>query len=110
MPKRIPISSLKRLCNEQGLKLAVLTAFDGNRTHVVTYGKTAEDCAHAAAFGNDLKEKMGWPEELCKAQPHRVKKLKERISELETQVAMLEEIVSLDKAIEGLDKTIKEKG
>lgn len=48
MPKRIPIATAKRVAKEHGLKQVLLIGWDGERTHVVTYGATKEDCAQAA--------------------------------------------------------------
>lgn len=48
MPKRIPISAAKRFADEFGLRQVVVLGYDGERTHIVTYGKTKEDCRQAA--------------------------------------------------------------
>ncbi len=73
MPKRIPISAAKQFAKEQGLTQLVIVAHDGERAHVVTYGKTVEDCRLAAESGNNLKRHMGWSENLCITQPRRLK-------------------------------------
>ena len=62
----------------------ILLAWDGTRSHVVTYGKTVEDCAQAAAGGNMLKQRWGWPE--CNDQPSRVKKLQAEIEDLKARL------------------------
>lgn len=76
MPKRLPINDLRELANKRDLRQVILMAWDGERTHVVTYGRSVEDCNQAAIGGNKLKEAMNWPKELCDAEPSRVKKLK----------------------------------
>lgn len=74
MPTRIPIAAAKRFAAEQGLNQVVIIAHDGERTHVVTYGKTIEDCRMAAESGNNIKRHMGWPEHLCNAKPARARR------------------------------------
>lgn len=48
MPKRIPITTAKQVAEKHDLKQVLLIGWDGERVHVVTYGKTKEDCALAA--------------------------------------------------------------
>lgn len=83
---RIPIKALKELAKKYNLSHVILFAHhpDSKDDHIVTYGKSVEDCAQAAQFGNLLKDYIGWPEKLH-AQPHRVKKLQARIAELEVE-------------------------
>lgn len=76
MPKRIPIAAAKRLAKQYDLAQVILTAWDGQRVHVVTYGRSLPDCEQAARGGNLVKTAMGWPKELCKAVPARVKRLR----------------------------------
>jgi len=85
MPKRIPVSSLKKFAKEQKLTMAILLAWDGQLTHVVTWGQSLEECAKAADAGNSLKTAIGWPDSLH-AQPSRVRKLQERIKKLEDEI------------------------
>lgn len=73
MPKRIPISAAKKLAQEFDLKQVILTAWDGERTHVVTYGKSLEECKQAAQGGNLIKKVLGFPEEMCADMPTRVR-------------------------------------
>ena len=86
MPKRIPIKTAKNIAQAHDCKQVILLAWDGERTHVVTYGKSEEDCDQAARGGNMIKTSLGWPEELCSEEPSRVKKLKNRIAELEAML------------------------
>jgi len=81
MPKRIPIKVLKDLSKEQGLTHAILFAHDGDRDHIVTYGKSIEACSQTADYGNKLKDVLGWPESL-QVEPSRVRRLQERIKDL----------------------------
>ena len=48
MPKRIPIATAKQVADKHGLKQVLLIGWDGERTHVVTYGVTKDDCDKAA--------------------------------------------------------------
>lgn len=48
MPKRIPIAAARRVAEEFGLKQCLLIGWDGEQTHVVTYGETKADCEAAA--------------------------------------------------------------
>ena len=82
MPKRIPIKVAKDIANKHDLRQVILVAWDGKLTHVVTYGKTIEECDQAAVGGNLVKRALGWPESMCKEEPSRVKKLKEEIKKL----------------------------
>lgn len=86
MPKRLPITDAKALAKKHSLRQVILLAWDGERTHVVTYGSTQEDCAQAAAGGNKVKAALGWPESL-QAEPAVVQRLKARVAELERSKA-----------------------
>jgi len=48
MPKRIPIKTAKEVAEKHDLTQVLLIGYDGDRVHIVTYGKTKEDCAAAA--------------------------------------------------------------
>lgn len=48
MPKRIPISTAKMVAEKHNLSQVLLIGWDGEHAHVVTYGKTREDCEAAA--------------------------------------------------------------
>lgn len=48
MTKRIPIVAAKRIAEQFDLKQCLLIGWDGENTHVVTYGKTKADCDAAA--------------------------------------------------------------
>ncbi len=73
MPKRVPIKAAKQIAEQHSCRQVIVMAWDGERTHIVTYGKGKDDCAQAAAGGNMLKQKWGWPE--CNDQPSRMRKL-----------------------------------
>ena len=46
--KRIPVSAAKKVAEQFGLKQILLIGWDGDRTHIVTYGRTKADCEAAA--------------------------------------------------------------
>lgn len=46
--RRIPIAAARRVAEQFGLKQCLLIGWDGERTHVVTYGATKADCEAAA--------------------------------------------------------------
>jgi len=77
---RIPVKAAKDIATQFNLRQVILLAWDGKLTHVVTYGKTVDDCSQAADGANALKKKWGWPE--CNDQPSRVKKLQSALTEL----------------------------
>ena len=90
MPKRIPISAARSIAKEYNCRQVILLAYDNKRvTHIITYGKSIEDCSQAAAGGNMLKEKWGWPE--CNDQPSRVIKLRTALNELIEAIASEED-------------------
>ena len=64
--KRIPITAGKEISEKYGMTQVIICAWDKelNRTHVVTYGKTKEDCIQAAEGGNFIKKALGWPDNL----------------------------------------------
>lgn len=89
MPKRIPIRAAKAIASEFGLQQVILVAWDHGRTHVVTYGDTAEACDQAAQGGDFVKKALGWPE-TGPAYPSRVKALQKRVAELEAKLESTE--------------------
>lgn len=46
--KRIPIAAAREVAERYGLKQVLLIGYDGERVHVVTYGRTKADCDAAA--------------------------------------------------------------
>jgi hypothetical protein len=86
--KVIPVSAAQALAESLDLRQVIIAAWDGERTHVVTYGGSVEDSANAAAGGNVIKARLGWPESL-RAESPKVLALQERIAELEKQLSTL---------------------
>ena len=82
-PSRIPISAAKAIADKFAQRQVILVTWDGDMTHVVTYGVNEDECDKAALGGNFVKKALGWPERLCADEPSRVRKLKSRIEELE---------------------------
>lgn len=79
MNKRIPIQAAKDVAKKFNLAQVILICWEVDEksrnamTHIVTYGKTKEDCLMAAQGGNKLKKALGWPENLHHAEPSRMK-------------------------------------
>lgn len=88
--KKIPVSAAKQVAEEHGLSQVILLGWDGKVTHIVTYGKTVEDCDMVAQAGNHLKQIWNWPESTF-VDPKRVEKLKARIEELEREIEAIHE-------------------
>jgi hypothetical protein len=84
MPKRLPIRAAKDVAQKYDCKQVIVLAWDGELTHIVTYGKSREDCSQAATGGNLLKKKWGWPE--CNDQPSRMRALEKQVAELKVQL------------------------
>lgn len=88
MPRRLPISAAREVGKEYDCRQVILIAWDGELTHIVTWGKTLEDCSQAADGGNRLKEKWGWPE--SNDQPSRVRKLQDENEALRQALPLLQ--------------------
>ena len=84
----IPVSSAQALAESLDLRQVVIVAWDGDKTHVVTYGGSAADSDNAAKAGNQVKKMLGWPENLQSESP-KVLQLQERVAELEKRLADL---------------------
>jgi len=82
---KLPIKAARDISKQYNLRQVILLAWDGELTHIVTYGKSKEDCSQAADGGNMLKQKWGWPE--CNDQPSRVRKLEAEIVALRDKLA-----------------------
>ena len=59
MPKRIPIAAARRLAQEQKCKQVIVLAWDGELTHVVTYGIDPTNCKQAAQGGEKIRQFLG---------------------------------------------------
>ena len=66
---RIPVSAARRIADDYRQRQVIVVAWDGETTHVATYGATAEECRQAAQGGNRVKAALGWPPKACKAAP-----------------------------------------
>lgn len=71
---KIPISVAQKISEEYDMSQVIVVTWDKveGRTHVVTYGKSLQDCTEAAQGGNFVKKALGWPDELCHAVPERL--------------------------------------
>lgn len=93
MPRRIPVRAAKQIAQEFDCRQVILLAWDGKLTHVVTYGKSMEDCDQAAQGGNKLKKHLGWPDSLHDFPP-RVKRMQAELKSLRARVKELERTTS----------------
>lgn len=80
MPEKLPIADAKEFADRRNLRQVIVIAWDGERTHCVTYGKTAEDCDQAALGAERLKQALKWPE--WQSEPSRVKRLISALNKL----------------------------
>lgn len=85
---KLPITAVKQLAEEHGMSQVIVFGWDGELTHVATYGKTIEDCDVAARGANLIKKGWQWPEQLL-AEPSRVKALRAEIKRLKQELASL---------------------
>jgi hypothetical protein len=76
---KIPVDALREFAQRYDLSHVIVLAHDcdGTTDHVATYGRTVEQCAQAANFGNRLKDVLGWPKSLH-ALPPRIQQLIDR--------------------------------
>lgn len=100
MPKRIPISAAKKFAVDNDCRQVVIAAWDGDLIHVVTYGKTIEDCDQAALAGERYKKALGWPETL-NSEPSRVRTLRSALAKSEASREAAEaRVAEAEKVIE----------
>jgi hypothetical protein len=98
MPNKIPWEDLKAFAEARGLRQAILFAWDGERTHAVTWGLSVADADQAAAGATALKLDWGWPKEAAEARPSRVQGLIDICRDLE-RVGIELEAVGLDSRL-----------
>ena len=69
--KDVPIALAQKIANECDKDQVIIVCWDKDhrKTHVTTYGKTKQDCEHAAEGGNMVKRALGWPEDKCDDKP-----------------------------------------
>ncbi len=64
--KPIPISAAKAIAETYHKQQVIVVTWDAahGKTHVTTYGDTAEACRQAALGGDKVKAALGWPPDL----------------------------------------------
>jgi hypothetical protein len=82
MPDHIPWERAQDFAEKNGCSRVVIVAFDGERTHVVTWGLSVEDSDVACDVGNWFKEENDWPARF-EAESPKVKALREQIAHLQ---------------------------
>jgi hypothetical protein len=81
----ISITYAKVVCIANDLRQVIIFGWDGEQTHVATYGESAVDSQQAAVGANVIKRGWGWPENLC-TDTTRIQVLEARIAELESEL------------------------
>ncbi len=67
---KIPVSKAKFLRESLDLTHIVIFGLDRDGVqHVATHGESVEQAEEAAAMGNNLKQSLGWPKDLCNSVP-----------------------------------------
>ena len=87
---KLPIEVAQRIAEEHSCWQVIVVAWDGNQTHVVTYGVSEDDSEQAAQGGNFVKTALGWPEELCNTESTKTIKLRAQIDDLQSRNSHLE--------------------
>jgi hypothetical protein len=101
--KRIPISAAAAIGKAHQQSQVIVVTWDpvNGLTHVVTWGKTKQDCANAAIGGNVVKQALGWPSAL-ESLPTWLKDLKEEAAALHAENAALRETIQGLRVQQGL--------
>jgi hypothetical protein len=85
--KRIPIRAAKSIAKEFNQRQVILLTWDGERSHLVSYGATVEDCDQAAMGAKKVMDALGW--EGKAPEPSRVRKLQKEIEKLKDEIQEL---------------------
>lgn len=93
MTKILPVSAAKDIVAKYGQQQVVVATWDGELTHIVTYGMTDEDRDQAADGGNFVKKALGWPKHL-EAEPSRYTKMRETLADMKFQIKRLEKLLN----------------
>lgn len=88
--KRIPISRAEDFAKLTNMKQVIIFGWDGNETHIVTWGDSIEACQQAATGANHIKKMWDWPSDTI-VESAAVAKLRARIAELENNLAEAKE-------------------
>jgi hypothetical protein len=81
MTDRLPVVVAQDIAASYGQQQVIVVTWDGQQTHVVTYGVSLQDCDQAAQGGDLVKAALGWPESLP-ALPPRVQELQSKLQDL----------------------------
>jgi hypothetical protein len=95
MPTSIPIKAAQAFAIANDCEQVIIFAYDGQNTHVVTWGDTVEHSAQAAAGANKIKASWNWPAEF-QAESAKVLELERRLEIAETEIARLSSLKQLD--------------
>ncbi len=72
----ITVNAVKEFAKKYKQSMMVVMGWNrpNDITMVTTWGETIDECAKAAESGNNLKQALGWPDELCNSIPPRMTK------------------------------------
>lgn len=66
----ISIKKVKQIREDLELTNLVIFGIDENlKHHVASHGKTSFDAKQSAAFANEMKKLLKWPENMCNSKP-----------------------------------------
>ena len=85
----IPVLEAREIAHTCGMRQVIIFGWDGEQTHVTTYGKSDVDSAQAAAGANMIKRGWEWPTDTI-VEGAKVQALYNRIAELEQELADLD--------------------
>lgn len=88
MPDYIPWEEARDFAARHALRQVIITAWDGENTHVITFGESVIDSDQAAEGGNRIKAALGWPDSLNATSP-KVEALRRQIHDARDVVAGL---------------------
>jgi hypothetical protein len=86
-PKRIPIADARDFSRKHEQRQVIIVSWDGETTHVITYGKSIQDCDQAALGGEKIMQMLKF--EKWQAIPSRVRVLQQRVQQLEDRLQTL---------------------
>lgn len=87
MPDSIPWEAAGEFAAVYECRQVIIAAWDGRKSHVVTFGKSPSDSDQAAQGGNLLKQVLGWPDQLCEDVSPKVKALEADRDRLKAEAA-----------------------
>jgi len=107
---RTDIEMLAFLANTLGHTQAIYFGHDGKKTYCVTWGQDAKLSAQAAAGGNAIKKKWGWPDDTI-VESAKVTELQRKLDEALAKIRDLESVVpTVNPTVHVIEGTEYERG